>query len=745
MHSETLVRPLEIAAPRRSSTVVDLLRDRATAFRDKVAFRFVREAEGQVDQLTYRELFERACAIAAELQSRVATGDRVLLVYPPGLEFVEAFFGCLLAGVVAVPTAAPGRRRPGAPLAAIRAAANPELVLSSAAFGEEIDWLEVMGPASRELPLVATDDIASARHRDWRKPTIETEDLAFLQYTSGSTSSPKGVMLTHANLLANAALIQHGFGTTSESRGVFWLPLYHDMGLIGGVLQPLFCGGTSTLLAAAAFLQRPALWLEEISRTRATISGGPDFAFDLCARRITEDERRRLDLSSWQVAFTGAERVRAQTLDRFATAFAPSGFRQEAFFPCYGLAEATLMVSGGPRGRRPAIVHVSANGLTSHKVEEVPPDDASSRALSGCGVCLPGQQVFVVDPDTRRLCDADSVGEIWVSGPSVAQGYFENPARTAETFGGYLADSGAGPFLRTGDLGFLRDGQLYVTGRMKDLLIIRGRNYYPDDIEQSVLGAHPALRLGCCVAVAIDDGESERLVIVQEVEPRLREFDSSAALQAIHRAITTQHEVEIDSILLVKAGEIPKTSSGKPRRAACRDRQLAGELAVVANWKAQRDAIPLTEDDTPAPIAARDVSTAEIEVWLTQRIASRLHLPAVEVRPTTPFLEFGMGSLDAVELASGLEKWLGRRLSPTALYNHPNIAALAKWLAASSPSLSPEATASLAHATTAAAITPPLDAAQCLAEIAQSSDDELAAFIQAEMSKLQSGSEGAPV
>lgn len=735
MHSETLIVSPEIAAPRRSATLVDVLRDRATSLRDKVAFRFVREAEGPVEQRTYRELFERASAIAAELQTRAASGDRVLMVYPPGLEFVEAFFGCMLAGVVAVPTAAPGRRRPGAPLAAIRAASSPKLVLTSSTFVDEIDWREALGRSSRELPRLSTDQVSTDRQRDWRKPSLEAEDIAFLQYTSGSTSSPKGVMLTHANLLANSALIQQGFGTNTESRGVFWLPLYHDMGLIGGVLQPLFCGGTSTLLAAAAFLQRPALWLEEISRMRATISGAPDFAYDLCARRITADERRHLDLSSWQVAFTGAERVRVPTLERFAEAFGPCGFRAESFFPCYGLAEATLMVSGGPRGRRPTVLHVSASSLAEHKVDEVAPEDPASRALSSCGVCLTGQQVLVVDPDSRRLCDAQSVGEIWVAGPSVAQGYFENPARTAESFGGYLADSGAGPYLRTGDLGFIRDGQLYVTGRLKDLLIIRGRNFYPDDIEQSVLGAHPALRLGCCVAIAVDDGEVERLVIVQEVEPRSRGIDTAAALQAIHRAVTAQHEVEVDTIVLVKAGEIPRTSSGKPRRSACRDRHLANEMAVVASWKAQRDAGIEALPESIEPMAPRDVSAGEIETWLTQRIAGRLGLPTHEIRPTTPFLEFGMGSLDAVELAAGLEKWLGRRLSPTALYNHPNIAALSKWLATPLPTASETADGATDSAA-ATAIVPTLDPAQCLAEIAQQTDDELAAFIQAEMAKI---------
>lgn len=741
MYSETLAAPYDLAEPREGKTLIDLVRGRALAHREKVAFRFVRDTDGEVRELTYRGLYERAQAIAAELQSRMAAGDRVLLVYPPGLEFVEAFFGCLLAGVVAVPVAAPGRRRPGAPLAAIRQSANPELVLTSGAFGQDVDWAEILGRSTRPVPWLASDSISTSRRLSWNAPRVDQHDTAFLQYTSGSTSAPKGVVLSHANLLANAAVIQRAFGTTTESRGVFWLPLYHDMGLIGGVIQPLFCGGSSTLLAPGAFLQRPALWLEEITRRRATISGGPDFGYDVCARKVSESERRSLDLSSLQLAFTGAERIRPKTLERFSAAFGPCGFRTEAFFPCYGLAEATLMVTGGPRDRRPTVVHFDQQALTQHEARETPADHPLSTPLVGCGVKLPGQRVVIVDPDTRRPCSDSQIGEIWVMGASVAQGYFEHPVGTAESFRGYLAESNDGPFLRTGDLGFLKGEQLFVTGRMKDLLILRGRNFYPEDIENSAQGVYSGLRPSCCVAVAVDEEETERLVIVQEVEPRQREFDSSAALRAIQRAISAQHDVEIDTILLVKAGEIPRTSSGKPRRGATRDRYLKGDLAVLASWKFGRtldmedETPPLTEPLTPP-------SAAEIEAWLTQRIASRLQLPIAEIRSTTPFLEFGMGSIDAVELASGLERWLGRRLSPTALYNHPNIAALAKWL--SSPPAPTDATSSTSLAAQVAPLAP-LDPTQCLTDIRSQSDDELAAFIQAEMAKFGAGPDSTPL
>ncbi|MCY2994482.1 MAG: AMP-binding protein [Planctomycetota bacterium] len=536
-------------------------------------------------------------------------------------------------------------------------------------------------PSFLERPWLATDQVHPDRQATWRDPQVDAQQTAFLQFTSGSTSSPKGVMLSHANLLYNASLIHAAFGNHPQSSAVFWLPLYHDMGLIGGVLQPLYSGGPCTLLAAAAFLQRPALWLETISRTQATISGGPDFAYDLCVRKVSASERAALDLSRWEVAFSGAERIRAATLEKFADAFAPCGFRHESLFPCYGLAEATLIVSGGPRGRQLTTIQLQADALARNQVREAAAGDATARRLVGCGENLPTQRIVIADLQTGCRCPEDEVGEIWVQGPSVARGYYEQPEATATVFGGQLADTREGPFLRTGDLGFLRAGQLFVTGRLKDLIIIRGRNYYPEDIEHSLDGAHAGLRAGYTATFSVDVEDHERLIIVQEVEPRQRNLDSAEAIQAIRRAVAAHHEVEIHAILLVKAGSIPKTSSGKTRRSACRERYLRDELEILASWQAETEDVEDETWDGQTDLSPRTVTAEEIEIWLTQRIAARLRLPPAQIRVTTPFLEFGMGSLDAVGIATDLERWLGRRLSPVAIYNHPNIAALAQWLA----------------------------------------------------------------
>ncbi len=435
-----------------------------------------------------------ARSLGARLQELGIAGERALLLYPPGLEFITAFFGCLSAGVVAVPTPLPRPNRPAERLRAILQDAAPRVVVTTAALAAEKSRWVVQTPELADLPWVSSDTLGEALAERWRDPGAGPETLAFLQYTSGSTDEPKGVMVTNGNLLHNLAVIGKSFGATEESRGVFWLPLHHDMGLIGGVLQTVYCGGASLLLSPIAFLQGPIRWLEAISQTRATISGGPNFGYELCARKITAEEQRRLDLSAWSVAFNGAETVRSETLDRFAEAFAPCGFRREAFLPCYGLAEATLMVSGRSEIVIPQTLKLDADALEQNRVAPAGNTGQRLRTFVGCGRVSGGQEVVIVDPHTSGRCGDDGVGEIWVAGASVAHGYWNRPLETAATFAAMLPDSQSGPFLRTGDLGFLKDGELFVTGRLKDVIIIRGRNVYPQDLEATVARSHPLLR-----------------------------------------------------------------------------------------------------------------------------------------------------------------------------------------------------------------------------------------------------------
>jgi acyl-CoA synthetase (AMP-forming)/AMP-acid ligase II len=378
-----------------------------------------------------------------------------------------------------------------------------------------------------------------------------------VQYTSSSTASPKNVVLTHSNLLHNSAILQRTLGHSPESVGAIWLPPYHDMGLIGGLLQPLYCGFPVFLMSPLHFLQRPLRWLDMITRYRATTSAGPTFAYELCVRRTTAEQRATLDLRSWDAAVVGAEPINAATLERFAAAFAPCGFRPAVFRPSYGLAEATLMVTSrtGP-----------------HTLDDRAP------ALVSCGGPRPGQRVLVVAAESRVPCPSDVIGEIWVAGPSVARGYWNRPEETEAAFGGCLATTGEGPFLRTGDLGFVHEGELFVTGRLKDVIIIRGRNHFPDDIERTVARSHPSLSAcGGAAFSVVADGE-EQLVVLQEVDRHDRQPDSDGIADGIRCAVMESHDVRVVSVLLVRAGRLPRTTSGKIQRFACRDAYLAGTL-----------------------------------------------------------------------------------------------------------------------------------------------------------------------
>ncbi len=459
--------------------------------------------------------------------------------------------------------------------------------LTTTSLLEKLDSQLADNSELKSLLWLATDDLNNNLASDWQEPELREDNLAFLQYTSGSTGTPKGVMVSHGNLLHNSALIHKLFGHSSHSQGVIWLPPYHDMGLIGGVIQPLYGGFPVTLLSPAAFLKKPFRWLQAISRYKATTSGGPDFAYELACRRITPEQRACLDLSNWEVAFTGAEPIRAQTLEQFTRHFAPYGFRKEAFYPCYGMAETTLIVSGGGKAEPPIIRTVKATELEKNQVIMATIGDESIRTIIGCGQSGLDEKIAIVNPDSLTLSQVDQVGEIWISSPSVAQGYWNKPLQTEQTFHVYLNETGEGPFLRTGDLGFLHNGELFVTGRLKDLMIFQGRNHYPQDIEFTVEQSHSALRPNCGAAFSIEVAGQEKLVIAHEIERNcLRRLNDNEVIGAIRRSVAQYHDLQVYAVLLLKVGRLPKTSSGKVRRSTCRKEFIEGNLDSVADWSA---------------------------------------------------------------------------------------------------------------------------------------------------------------
>ncbi|WP_066903487.1 fatty acyl-AMP ligase [Mycolicibacterium houstonense] len=578
MHQDTMLA---------AATLVDLLQQRADTYRDKVAFSFSYNGDDENrTQLTYAELDRKARAIASTLQQLDARGERALVLCRPGLDPIAAFFGCAYAGVVAVPV----HERLAPRLSSVVPDAHARFALATAETQGKIKAAIDELAEGRDLHWVRTDDVDDicGRAESWAATEIDPDAIAMVQYTSGSTTSPKGVALTHRNLLHNMESIRRVWNGDDTAVSVFWLPSHHDMGLIGAILSMLYVGCTTHLMSPAAFVKRPMRWLEAISRQHATFTAAPNFAYDLCVEHSTAEQRAALDLSSLATAMNGAEPVQAATLESFANAFADAGFRPEALRPVYGLAEATLLVSGGSDAARPVVHHLDRTGLQEDRVVDVAADHPSATALVSCGRPHDDQEIAIVDPVTHRRCGTDEVGEIWIAGPSVGWGYWSRPDESKETFSAALADTSAGPFLRTGDLGFLRGGELFITGRCKDLVVIRGGNYYPNDIERTVQGCHPALVSGRGAVFAFTPGLGavEQLVVVQEVHrDRDPAVDLAEVAETIRSAVTERYGVEPNSVALVAHLSIPTTSSGKIQRGLCRRQFLDGEITPVAHWQ----------------------------------------------------------------------------------------------------------------------------------------------------------------
>jgi len=659
-------RPGTAAAPMQLTSLVELLELRAREDPERLLYTFLVDGEDEVATFTNRDLRNRARAIAAVLQEAGVQGERALLLHAPGLDYIAAFFGCLYAGVIAVPAYPPDPQRLNRTVPRLQAIvrdAQASIALTSASMLALTDDVFAAAPDLQALRWVATDAIAGDHQDAWRPPSLQRESLAFLQYTSGSTSTPKGVELTHANLFHNLELIRQVCPVVPASAFVSWLPPYHDMGLIACIIGPLYAGVHGVLMSPLAFLERPLRWLQAISRYRGTITTAPNFAFDLCVNRVQPQDKESLDLRSLAFLGSGGEPIRADTIQRFLDTFAACGLDPEAFHPLFGLAEASLFVSGARPNGRHRVMTLHRWALEHNRVIPAAPGRPSTVRVVGCGKPMLEDRIVIVDPTTLIPCRARQIGEIWISSPSVARGYWNRPEVSEEIFRAHLADRSGGPFLRTGDLGFLDEEELFVTGRLKDLIIINGTNHYAEDIELTVQSSHGALRRGCGAAFPIDDDGQERLVVVQEVDTR-QAFDAATVVGDIRQALSETHQLTAHAVVLIKPGSIPKTSSGKIQRHACRAEFLERKLSVLSEWA------------TAARLPARHHDS--IEALLITEIAAELGRDAREIDPSLPITRYGPDSLAAYNVAHRIETATGFRLDVGSILDGVTIRELGK-------------------------------------------------------------------
>lgn len=643
--------------------LVDQLRSPAELDPAAIAYRFLGHDGETLEEWSRGEADRRAREIAACLQAAGLRGERILLVFDPGLEFVSAFLGCLYAGATAVPLYPPDPYRLERTLIRLRHVAQDACAKGCLTTSTWEGTLGRLRTRQGEPIRTWTVDQLPASRNAWDGRPSPDEQLAFLQYTSGSTGEPKGVMISHGNLRRHLRQI-HQLVDQEDAVIVSWLPVYHDMGLIAGVLQPWFSGRLSVLMSPLSFFQRPIRWLKAMERHRATTTVAPDFAYDLCARKTKEAERADLDLSRWTIAMNGSEPIRESTMERFTAAFAPAGFRREVFLPCYGLAEGTLMVTGAPPARGPVLRTMPHSPSTVG----IPGAATSIRRAAGSGQVLDGWEIAIVDPHAHHPLGHGAVGEVWIRGASAARGYWNQPRLSQLTFQAYTA-AGHGPYLRTGDLGFFEDGELFITGRLKELLIVRGKNHSPHEVELTIEQSHPWLKPHSGAVFAVDNGDGERVIAVQEVR-RPRHVNLDEVLTAIAAEVMREHHWAPHEIVLIEAGTLPKTTSGKIQRLLCRELYLQGGLRIVRQWKPQpsQDTVPRSANY----VAPRN----EVEAWLVEVWQEMLGVERVGIHDH--FLDLGGHSVLAAQMAHRLEHCLKDPISLRELFDAPTVALLAE-------------------------------------------------------------------
>ena len=639
----------------------------------ELAYAFVRDTLELERQLTYGELEHTVRSLAGYLARRARPGTRVLLLYPPGLDVVCAFWACMCAGLVAVPAPAPDPVRQKHSLPRLRAIiedAQVALVLTTSSIETVSSELSINKDGS-QIKWMATDqpyDQADAVEL----PHLKETALAYLQYTSGSTATPRGVMISHGNVLSHCKALSLAGGVSDRSRSLCWLPYFHDYGLLHGIIAPFYAGIPAYLMSPVTFLRRPLRWLEAVSRFAITHSGGPNFSYESCLRAVRQQPEWQADLSAWTVASCGAEPIHADTVEQFIETFGPQGFRRTSFAPAYGLAEATLVVTMKRTEAEPTFLKVEAEALADSIVKESCSSERGTRTLVGCGEPLEETRVLIVNPTTQRPCQASEVGEVWLAGAGIATGYWGRQEESDATFKATIAGSGEGPYLRTGDLGFIYRGELFLTGRLKDLIIVRGRNYYPHDLEWTAEQSHPGLRRGCGAAFSIENQTGERVVLVYEIEKKLPESDMAEVMRCVRRALADEYELEVHHVVLVKSGTIPITSSGKIQRYACKAYFESGQLAVAGTSTLGTD----EEEQNVEPLS--EIPRTQVEIQLADIWQEVLGGP--QPRRHENFFALGGNSLLATQVVSRVEEMFLVDFPLRTIFDSPTIAQLAEYI-----------------------------------------------------------------
>jgi malonyl CoA-acyl carrier protein transacylase len=658
--------------------IPEIVLKRAEKHGDRIAFRFLNfleNNEASENILTFKSLANRSAGIAGFLKDAGARNERVILLFNPGIEYIISFYGCLLAKAIAVPAYPPLNRKLFPVLQDIINDSQSRFALTTRDIYEKIQKDVQKYPELSSLKWVIYDNIDPADSEKYSLPDIKQEDIAYLQYTSGSTSKPKGVMITHGNIIANSGFIKEKFEHTTETKLLMWTPPFHDMGLVGGILHPVHVGIETTLMSPVQVFQQPVRWLSSISKYRINTSAGPSFSYDLCVRKITQEQKQQLDLSSWTCACNGAEPVSAETMDEFTKYFESCGFKPQTFFPCYGLAESVLFVSSGKKDEIPKRVIVDKSRLSSNKVlirEELTPE---SQVLVSNGCAPSGEEIQIVNPETKEICKENEIGEIWIKSASVGKGYWGKEEISRQQFMA-ATSCGKSPFLRTGDLGFINDNELYITGRIKDLIIIRGRNYYPHDIEKAVNESHEYLNGLRCAAFSIDKNNLEKLVIIIEVRRKPQELGAEIC-SAIVRKISENFNIGVHFIGFTAIGTIPVTTSGKLQRGKSRLNYLKNEFNFLYSFSEDdiqhQDQGEERINEFDDVIAKMPPEKRKIFDFLKERFAVKLGIDKSNISPGTEFGKYGLESIHAIELAGEIEEWVGYSFSPTVIYNNPTL------------------------------------------------------------------------